>query len=129
MKNLKLFKVLFISIVGVMLISISSSVLAANDTGNTTYRDLTNEISGSGSTSTQSSGSSSTPGNKTPGNNTTGNNTTGNNVTTYNNNNNTANTLPYTGIGDTVLPVALLIVIFGISAVYAYKKVNDYKNI
>lgn len=124
MKNLKLFKVLFISIVGVMLISISSSVLAANDTGNSTYRDLTNEISGSGSTSTQSSGSSSTPGNKTPG-----NNTTGNNVTTYNNNNNTANTLPYTGIGDTVLPVALLIVIFGISAVYAYKKVNDYKNI
>ena len=124
MKNLKLVKALFITILGVMLISISSSVLAANETGKNTYRDLTSEISGgSSTTSTQTGGSS------TPGNNTTGNNTTGNNVTTYNNTNNTANTLPYTGIGDTVLPVALLIVIFGISAVYAYKKVNDYKNV
>ena len=119
MKNLKLVKALFITILGVMLISISSSVLAANETGNNTYRDLTSEISGGSSTTSTQTGGSSTP----------RNNTTGNNVTTYNNTNNTANTLPYTGIGDTVLPVALLIVIFGISAVYAYKKVNDYKNV
>ena len=41
----------------------------------------------------------------------------------YNNTN-----LPKTGIGDS-LPIAALVVIFGISAVYAYKKVKDYRNI
>lgn len=46
-----------------------------------------------------------------------------NNSSIYNNTN-----LPSTGIEDSI-PVAMLIVVFGISAIYAYKKINDYRNI
>ena len=46
-----------------------------------------------------------------------------NNTNTYSNTN-----LPKTGI-ESSIPVAMLIVIFAISSVYAYKKINDYKNI
>ena len=41
---------------------------------------------------------------------------------------NTSNTLPKTGIEDS-LPTVLLVVVFAISAVYAYKKIKDYRNI
>ena len=51
------------------------------------------------------------------------NNSNTNKDSVYNN-----NKLPKTGIGDSV-PVAMLVVVFGISAVYAYKKVKDYRNI
>lgn len=62
-----------------------------------------------------------------------------NNITNTNTNTNTnANTnknssynntnLPKTGVED-ALPIAVLVVVFGISAVYAYKKINYYKNI
>ena len=72
----------------------------------------------------------------------TGNTNTGNTKTNSNSSNvqnlnalrntsntaNTSNTLPNTGIGD-ALPTVLLVVVFAISAVYAYKKVKDYRNI
>lgn len=54
----------------------------------------------------------------------TANNTT-NNTSTYNNTNSTSNSssLPYTGTNSKTI---LLVVVFAISAVYAYKKVSDY---
>lgn len=75
-------------------------------------------------------------------NNTTSNNTSNNNTNNTNTNNtNTNNTsnvnsssiynntnLPHTGIEDSV-PAVALIVVFGISAIYAYKKIKDYRNI
>ena len=48
----------------------------------------------------------------------------GNNTSVYNNTNN----LPKTGIEDSI-PMLLLVVVFGISGVYAYKKVQDYNNL
>ena len=69
--------------------------------------------------------------------NNTVNNTTSNKITNTANNtvlrtNNTSNysnsTLPKTGIEDS-LPAVILVVIFAISATYAYKKIQDYKNI
>ena len=42
--------------------------------------------------------------------------------------NKTSNTLPKTGIQDS-LPTVLLVVVFAISAIYAYKKIKDYRNI
>ena len=57
--------------------------------------------------------------------NTNSNSNSNSNSSIYNNTN--AN-LPYTGITDS-LPVAMLVVIFGISAIYAYKKVKEYRNI
>ena len=55
---------------------------------------------------------------------------TNNNGNTLNNttNNNINANLPKTGMGDS-LPTVLLVVVFGISAIYAYKKVSDYRNI
>ena len=50
-------------------------------------------------------------------------NTTATTNTSYNN-----TTLPKTGIGNST-PVVVLITIFGISAVYAYKKIRDYKSL
>ena len=53
----------------------------------------------------------------------TNNTNKANNASVYNNTN-----LPKTGI-ESSLPVAALVVVFGISAVYAYKKIKDYRNI
>ena len=50
---------------------------------------------------------------------------TTNNVSNYNN---TTNTLPKTGVGDSI-PGVIFVLVLGISAVYAYKKMQDYKNI
>ena len=55
--------------------------------------------------------------------NNTNNANNSNNSSIYNNTN-----LPKTGIEDSI-PVAMLVVIFGISAIYAYKKIRDYRNI
>ena len=59
----------------------------------------------------------------------TGNNTTNSTVLTTNNTSTYNNTsLPKTGAGD-VVPGIVLVVVLGISAVYAYNKVQYYKNI
>ena len=129
MKNSKLVK---ISLVVIMSIAMLAFMIGNVFTEN--YQDLTTAVNGT---------NSSTTGNNTTGNNTTGNNTARNNTATSalnsanaTNRTNTANntstynntTLPHTGIGDSI-PVAVLVVVFGISAVYAYKKIKEYKNI
>lgn len=48
----------------------------------------------------------------------------GNNTSTYNN---VTTTLPQTGAGDYMM--ILIIGVLGVSAVYAYKKIRDYKNV
>ena len=128
MKKSNLIKVVSILLISVMVMLFSTTVNAAND--NTGFNDLTSTLT-----------NNNTAGNNTAGNNTAGNNTTINNTTKNNNNNNatknnTTNSsiynntnLPKTGIGDSSIPVAMLVVIFGISAVYAYKKIKDYRNI
>lgn len=134
MKNSKLVKISLVVIMSIaMLVFMIGNVFAEN------YQDLTTAVNGTNSATT---------GNNTTGNNTTGNNTARNNTARNNtatsalnsanatNRTNTANntstynntTLPHTGIGDSI-PVAVLVVVFGISAVYAYKKIKEYKNI
>lgn len=122
MKKSNLIKVFSIVVVSLMLILFNTKVFAEDSSED--FNDLTSTLSNS---------SSNTTGNNTSGNNTsntsknnTSNNTSNaiaNNSSVYNNTN-----LPKTGIGDSI-PVAMLVVIFGISAVYAYKKVSDYRNI
>ena len=89
----------------------TTMVMAANDTG----IDLTSTLNNTAVN------------NNTPQNNTnvnrTNNTNNSNNSSIYNNTN-----LPHTGIEDSI-PIAVLVVIFGISAVYAYKKISEYKNI
>lgn len=123
MKNSKLVKISLIVIMSIaMLVFMIGNVFAEN------YQDLKTAVNGTNAATT---------GNNTTTNNTARNNTTSalnsanatnrtnttNNTSTYNN-----TTLPHTGIGDSI-PVAVLVVVFGVSAVYAYKKIKEYKNI
>ena len=122
MKESKLVKIVLIMILSLIVILAVNTrqSFAAN---NITITDLTNSI-GSNNTTTNN-----TTGNNTAINNTVVNNTTNNTVLTTNNTSNYNNSsLPKTGIEDS-MPTVVLLVVFGISAVYAYKKMKDYKSL
>ena len=121
MENSKLLKVVLIILIGAMVFTMGTSVLAA-DSSNDTYQDLADALNGTTSNNTTNNATNNVANNAT-GN--TTRNTTGNNTlnTAYNN-----TTLPKAGITNSI-PVVALIVIFGISAVYAYIKIKDYKNL
>ena len=127
MKKSNLIKVVTILLISVMVMLFATTVNAANENDNE-VKDLTHTLLNSNNTTENN-----TPANDTPKNNTPKNNTNNNTNNTANNTNksvynNTNSNLPKTGIEDSI-PVAMLVVIFGISAVYAYKKISDYKNI
>ena len=118
MKNSKLVNVVLVVIIGFTMMFVAKESLAATD--------LTNTLTGNNTTNNSNiqtiTGNNST-------NNTTSNKTTNNTVLTTNNTSNYNNTsLPKTGIEDSV-PGAILVVVLGISAVYAYKKIRDYKSL
>ena len=107
-------------IISLLIVIVARNSLAATDltdtlTGNSTGNNITT-ITGNNTINDTT-------------NNTSLNNKTNNVVLTTNNTSNYNNTsLPKTGIEDSV-PGVLLVVVLGISAVYAYKKMQDYKNI
>ncbi len=113
MENSKLVKVVLVMIISFIMILGVRTVFAAdiditptmnNTTNNTTNNVINNTV------------------NKTT------NNTSTNNVLRTNNTTTNSSSLPKTGIEDS-LPVGILVVVLGISAIYAYKKIQDYKNI
>lgn len=123
-------KIFLVILVSVMLIVCNGYVQAVDNT--TGYQDLTQATKNNTSNNTSNSTNTSTnTTNTTNTNNSAKNNSlntgavTGNknNTSTYNN-----SSLPKTGVEDSI-PTMLLLVVFGISAVYAYKKIRDYKNI
>lgn len=117
MKKNKLVNIVIIMIVVFMVLFIARGTVSADD-NNTDYINLTGTITNGNNTSA------------TPNNNTTNNslnNSSNNNVLTTNNTvNNEA--LPNTGIESSISGV-VLVIILGISAIYAYNKIQDYKNI
>ena len=120
MKKSIILKSFLVILMCAMLIFAITPVYAATDEG---FEDIFN-TSNTGNTNT---------GNTNTGNTNTGNTNSGNvqNLNALRNTSNTANTantLPKTGIEDS-LPTVLLVVVFAISAVYAYKKIKDYRNI
>ncbi len=120
MKNSKLVKMVLVVMIILIMILVAGQVFAETD--------LTPSLmGGSSSGGVNVLDISNTPKNNTVNNAT--NNTINNTVLTTNNTSNYNNTsLPKTGIEDSV-PGAILVVVLGISAVYAYKKMQDYKNI
>lgn len=140
MKKSKLMKIFLVGILSLMLVLTATQVLADDDDG---FTDLTGSISNP--TNTTDAGTNNTLDNNTTGNtagnttnstlndlNTTNtptnisssyNNTSTNMSSSYNNTN-----LPSTGLGDTT-SIMFIIVVLAISAVYAYKKVSDYRNL
>lgn len=116
MKKTKIVSIVLIVMIVMAMLFTAKNVFAADDLG---YL-LGNNVA--------SSGGSSKPANSTPSNNVLNNTTnnlvlTTNNTSTYNN-----SSLPKTGVADS-MPVAVLVVVLGISGVYAYKKMQEYKNI
>ncbi len=126
MNKTNLLKVFFILILSVMVILITTSVNAA-ELQDISGQLLSGNSSNTAGTNNAGSGNTQTPTNTNRANtsNLNGNrtNNASRNSSIYNNTN-----LPKTGIGDS-LPIAALVVVFGISAVYAYKKIKDYRNI
>lgn len=124
MKKSNLIKLFSILAISAMVMMFSTSVLAADNDGNFTQLTLNNSSSNntnSGNTNNANTNTKNTNANTNNSNSNRTNNT--NNSSIYNNTN-----LPKTGINDSI-PVAMLVVVFGISAVYAYKKIKDYRNI
>lgn len=116
MKKTKIVSIVLIVMIVIAMLFTARNVFAADDLG---YL-LGNNVA--------SSGGSSKPANSTPSNNSLNNTTnnlvlTTNNTSTYNN-----SSLPKTGVADS-MPVAVLVVVLGISGIYAYKKMQEYKNI
>lgn len=122
MKKSIILKSFLVILISMMLVFTASTVRAATDDE---YQSLFGDESNTGNTN-----SSNTNGTNT--NNTNTNNARNSNNTNRNNNNtnrnNTNTSLPKTGIEDS-LPTVVLVVVFGVSAVYAYKKIKDYRNI
>lgn len=132
MKNSKLVKIVLIVIMSLAVIIATKSSFAAQSLTDGTL---------SGTTTT---GNSITSGdNKIPGNtlssgisgNSISSGTTGNSITPKNTVLTTSNTsnynnvsIPKAGVEDS-MPIVVLSVVLGISAIYAYKKIQDYKNI
>lgn len=128
MKKTNLVKVVSILLVSLMVILFSTNVFAAEN-NDTSFQDLTGTLGNS----TENNTSKNTNANNA---NKNGNNTNTNNANANKNKNNNTNNssiynntdLPKTGV-ESSIPVVVLVAIFGISAVYAYKKIDDYKNL
>ena len=136
MENSKFVKMILIILTGVMLVAIgvgSTGTVSAADSNGTNYDDLGAVLNNTTNNSSTNNTTNNTVNNTTNTTNTTNTlntsalknsvNTTATTNTSYNN-----TTLPKTGIGNST-PVVVLITIFGISAVYAYKKIRDYKSL
>lgn len=136
MKKSNLVKLFSILLISVMVMIFSTNVLAADESNGFNQLTLNSNSSNSSTNNTNSTGNTNNTSNSSNTNNTNNTNTNKNNTTNTNNTKNNTNNssvynntnLPKTGIEDSI-PVAMLVVVFGISAVYAYKKIKDYRNI
>lgn len=118
-------KVILMVVVVILLSAITTLVLATNDGLEIiTNTNLDGALNISDTNSTTTNTAINDIGNiATPTNNLIQNTNTNANTSTYNNTSN----LPQTGAGDYTM--ILIIGLFAVSAVYAYKKIVDYKNV
>lgn len=142
MKNIKLVRNLFVivSVFAIMFVLIQTNSVFAEegdlfDFDNFQRIEATDGNNTSGNNTAGGNVANGT-GNNTSNANQAGNNTSignmaGNNTSNQvaNRNISNSNELADTGIGATSGIITLIVVICGISAVYSYKKVNDYKNL
>lgn len=136
MKKLSIVKGLLIALVSLSMLMFTTNFVSAADEGyvdvnfdNTASSNSSSNKANTNSNKTNTNSSknkANTNSNSSKNSNSNSLNTNGvrgNNVSSYNN-----TSLPKTGLQE-FLPVVLLVVVFGISAVYAYKKIKDYRNI
>ena len=141
MKNLKMIKKLFILIMTIGLVIMFSNFVYAEDEDAFVSLTITNSTENN-TTSNESNTSNSlfTNINTTNTNTNVTNTNTAGTLTTINTANNTANnttnrsvsnteTLAKTGLTDSNGIVALIVIVCAVSAIYSYKKINDYKKL
>ena len=142
MKNLKMFKKVSIIFLGLVFAIVCSGKVFAADEGLFTKIDSTNNTSNSatdGNNTANTNNDTNTDANNTANgslttnsanntNNSIRNTSTNNTANTNRNVSNTA-TLAKTGLPNTGAIIAVVLVVCGISAIYSYKKVNDYKKL
>lgn len=148
MKKSNLLKIILVGILSLMLVFVATQVFADDSDGfeeliisNTTNSDANNTTDTNTTNSTDANSTDTNTANTLNTTNTTNtlnttntaNNTSNTSLSTYNNTTNNLSSynnsnLPSTGLGETT-SVVFIIAVLVISAVYAYKKVQDYKNI
>jgi len=144
MKNSKMIKKIFVLVISIALVfTFSNLVLAADDDPFLPITQNTNtNANPESNTNTEQTNTNSDSGNSLLTNTTNTTNTTNNATLTSNTVNNTTNIsgnvnrsvtnteqLAKTGLTDSNGIIALIVVLCGISAIYSYKKVNDYKKL
>ena len=151
MKNIKMLKKLVVLVISIgLIVTFSNFAYAAdedpffeikpeNTSSNESTNTSTNETTNNTTNNTTNTDSNNSLFTNIESNNTTTNNstlTTNNSVNTTNTSNNVTNrsvtnteTLAKTGLSDSKGMISLIVVICGISAVYSYKKINDYKKL
>lgn len=151
MKNIKMLKKLVVLVISIgLIVTFSNFAYAAdedpffeikpeNTSSNESTNTSTNETTNNTTNNTTNTDSNNSLFTNTESNNTTTNNstlTTNNSVNTTNTSNNVTNrsvtnteTLAKTGLSDSKGMISLIVVICGISAIYSYKKINDYKKL
>jgi len=137
MENSKIFKKLVIVMLSLVLVAVCSTsvfatdddlFLSVNSTGNTATSATDNNTASDNNT-TNNTATNNTNTNNTTNNNTVRNTVTNNTTNNTSKTNNSVNTLAKTGLSDTNGIVALIVIVCGVSAIYSYKKVNDYKKL
>ena len=129
MKKTNLIKGLLIILLSIMLVGTTSVFAAGEELDFSNLDDESNSASDGtdkNNTNTNNSNRNTNSNNSNKNTNNANTNNTNRNSSSYNNTNNTD--LPKTGIEDSI-PTVVLIVVFGISAIYAYKKISDYRKI
>ena len=129
MKKSNLIKVFSVLVLSVMVILMCNVVNAADNTSFNEI-DLSTQLQGNNSSNNAANANKANTNSNTS--NTNKANNASNNANKANTNNNSSiynnSNLPKTGV-ESSLPIAALVVVLGISAVYAYKKIKDYRNI
>ena len=121
MRKERILKIIVALIMGVVLFAMTTNVFAAvdADTGLDFYEDTTDELDRNTNTNTNTNTNINTNINT---------NTNTNNVTLNTNTNNYNTNLPKAGLAENTM-AGVAITVLGITAVYAYKKIKEYKNI
>lgn len=135
MKKEKILKLMVVLTIGTILVAMTSNVFAADSSsGIDFFEDQTNQLNTTTNTNTNTNANTNSNTTNTATNNTTNTTNTTNTSTNVNTTNTTTNAnnyntnLPKAGAPENTM-VGIVITVLAIVAIFAYKKVNQYKNI
>ena len=135
MKKEKILKLMVVLTIGTILVAMTSNVFAADSSsGIDFFEDQTNQLNTTTNTNTNTNANTNSNTTNTATNNTTNTTNTTDTSTNVNTTNTTTNAnnyntnLPKAGAPENTM-VGIVITVLAIVAIFAYKKVNQYKNI